>query len=91
VFENRVLRRIFGPKGDEMIGGCRKLHNEELQNLISSPDMIRMIKSRRWVQHVARTGGIGLYIRILVERPKERICEYIDVGGRIILKLIFET
>jgi hypothetical protein len=47
VFENRVLRRIFGPKRNEMIGGWRKLHNEELHNLYSSPSMIRIIKSRR--------------------------------------------
>jgi hypothetical protein len=43
----RVLRRIFGPKGDEVTGGWRKLHNEELHNLYSSPNIIRMIKSRR--------------------------------------------
>jgi hypothetical protein len=49
VFEKRVLRRTFGPKKDEVIGSCRKLHNEELHNLYSSPNMsiIRMIKSRR--------------------------------------------
>jgi hypothetical protein len=47
VFENRVLRGIFGPKRDEMIGYWRKLHNEELHNLYSSPNIIRIIKSRR--------------------------------------------
>jgi hypothetical protein len=47
LFENKVLRRIFGPKRDEVIGGWRKLHNEELHNLYSSSDVIRMIKSRR--------------------------------------------
>jgi hypothetical protein len=47
VFENRVLRRIFGPKRDEETGGWRKLHNEELHNLYSSPSIIRIIKSRR--------------------------------------------
>jgi hypothetical protein len=47
VFENRVLRRIFGPKRDEVTGGCRKLRNEELRDLYSSPNIIRMIKSRR--------------------------------------------
>jgi hypothetical protein len=46
-FENRLLRRIFGPKRDEMVGGWRKLHNEELHNLYSSPSIIRMIESRR--------------------------------------------
>jgi hypothetical protein len=55
VFENRVLRRIFGPKRDEVTGGWRKLHND----LYSSPNIIRMIKSRRmrWAGHVARMGG----------------------------------
>jgi hypothetical protein len=47
VLENRVLRRIFGPKRDEVTGGWRKLHNEELLNFYSSPSVIRMIKSRR--------------------------------------------
>jgi hypothetical protein len=47
VFQNRVLRRMFGPKRDEVTGGWRKLHNEELHNLYSSPSIIRMIKSRR--------------------------------------------
>jgi hypothetical protein len=58
VFENRVLRRIFGQKRDEVTGGWRKLRNEELRNLYSSPSIIRMIKlSRmRWAGHVARVG-----------------------------------
>jgi hypothetical protein len=58
VFENRVLRRIFGPKRDGVTGGSRKLHNEELHNLYSSPSKIRIIKSRRmkWAGHVARMG-----------------------------------
>jgi hypothetical protein len=47
VFENKVLRRIFGPKRDEVMGGCRKLHNEELRDLYSSPSIVRIIKSRR--------------------------------------------
>jgi hypothetical protein len=57
VFENRVLR-IFGPKGHGMTGSCRKLHNEELHNLYSSPNIIRIVKLRRmrWVEHVARMG-----------------------------------
>jgi hypothetical protein len=56
VFEDRVLRRIFGPKRDEVIGGWRKLHNEELHNLYSSPSIITMIKLRRmmWAWRVAR-------------------------------------
>jgi hypothetical protein len=58
VFENRVLRRIFGPKRDDVTGDWRKLHNEELHNLYPSPNIIRMIKSRRmrWAGHVARMG-----------------------------------
>jgi hypothetical protein len=59
VFENRVLRRIFGPKRDGVTGGWRKLHNEELHNFYSSPNIVRVIKSRRvsWAGHVARMGG----------------------------------
>jgi hypothetical protein len=59
VFENRELRRILGPKRDEVTGDWRKLHSEELHNLYSSPNIIRMIKSRRmrWAGHVARMGG----------------------------------
>jgi hypothetical protein len=59
VFENRVLRRIFGPKRDEVIGGWRKLYNEELHNLYRSSSIIRIIKSRRmrWAVHVVRMGG----------------------------------
>jgi hypothetical protein len=58
VFENRVLRGIFGPKRDEVTGDWRKLQNGELHNLYSSPDIIRQIKSRimRWAGHVARMG-----------------------------------
>jgi hypothetical protein len=58
VFENRVLRRIFGPKRDGVTGGWRKLLNEELHNLYSSPSIIIIIKSRRmrWAVHVARMG-----------------------------------
>jgi hypothetical protein len=58
VFENRVLRRIFGPKRDEVMGEWRQLHSGELHNLYSSPNIIRKIKSRRvtWVGHVARMG-----------------------------------
>jgi hypothetical protein len=67
VFENRVLR-IFGPKRDEVTGGWRKLHNEELHNLYSPPSIVRMIKSRRmrWAGHVARMGEKRNAYRILV-------------------------
>jgi hypothetical protein len=72
VFENRVLRRIFGPKRDEVMGGWRKLHNEELHNLYSSPSIIRMMKSRRmrWAGHVVRMGEKRNAYRILVEKPE---------------------
>jgi hypothetical protein len=58
VFESRVLRRIFGPKRDELTGECRKLHNEEFRDFYSSPSIIIIIRSRRmrWAGHVARTG-----------------------------------
>jgi hypothetical protein len=58
VFENRVLRRTFGPMRDEVTGGWRKLHEEELHDLYSSPRIIRILKSRRmrWAGHVARMG-----------------------------------
>jgi hypothetical protein len=72
VFENRVLRRIFGPKGDEVRGQYRKLHNGELHNLYSSPDNIRQIKSRRmrWAGHVVQMGeGRNVY-RVLVGKPE---------------------
>jgi hypothetical protein len=68
VFENRVLRRIFGPKRDGVTGGWRKLHNEELHNLYSSPSIIILIKSRtmKWVGLVARMGEKRNAYRILV-------------------------
>jgi hypothetical protein len=64
LFENRVLRRTFGPKRDEVTGDWRKLHNEELHNLYFSPNIIRMIKSRRmkWSGDVARMGRRGMPI-----------------------------
>jgi hypothetical protein len=67
-----VLRRIFGPKRDEVMGDWRKLHNEELHNLYSSPNIIRMIKSRktRWAGHVARMGEKRNAYRILVGKPE---------------------
>jgi hypothetical protein len=72
VFENRVLRRIFGPRRDEVTGDERKLHNEELQNLYSSLNIIRMIKSRRmkWVVHVTRMGETRNAYRILMGKPE---------------------
>jgi hypothetical protein len=74
VFENRVLKRIFGPKRDEVTGGWRKLRNEELHILYSSPSIIRMIKSRRMrrAEHVARIGDRRNAYRILVGKPEGR-------------------
>jgi hypothetical protein len=74
VFGNRVLRRIFGPKRDKVTGYWRKLHNEELNDLYSSPNIIWVIKSRRmiWAGHVSGMGkGRGVY-RVLVWKPEER-------------------
>jgi hypothetical protein len=74
VFENRELRKIFGPKRDEATGEWRKLHNEELYVLYLAPNIIRVIKSRRvrWAGHVARMGEMRDAYRILVERPVEK-------------------
>jgi hypothetical protein len=75
VFEKRVLRRIFGPKRDEVTGEWRKLHNGELHNLYSSSDIIRQIKSRRmrWAGRVARMGeGRNVY-RVFMGKPEGKI------------------
>jgi hypothetical protein len=86
VFENRVLRRTFGPKRDGVTGGWRKLHNEELNNLYSSPSIIRIIKSRRmrWAGHVARMGEKRNVHRSLLGKPEGKRplgrprCSWID-------------
>jgi hypothetical protein len=72
VFENSVLRKIFGPQRHAVTGGWRKLHNEEINNLNSSPSIIRIIKSRsmRWAAYVARTGGKRNAYRILEAKPE---------------------
>jgi hypothetical protein len=72
VFENRVLRGIFGPKGGEITGQWRKLHSGELHNLYSSPDIIRHMKSRkmRWAGHVTRMGAGRNVYRVLVGKPE---------------------
>jgi hypothetical protein len=74
VFENRVLRRIFGPKRDEVTGDWRKLHNEELHGLYSSPSIVRVIKARRMrlARHVARMGEVRGAYNILGGRPEGR-------------------
>jgi hypothetical protein len=74
VFDNKVLRRIFGPRRGEVTGDWRKLHNEELNDLYSSPNIVRVIKSRRmrWAGHVARiVEERGVY-RVLVGKPEGR-------------------
>ena len=72
VFENRVLRRVFGPKRDEVTGDSRKLHNEELSDLYSLPNIVRVVKSRRmrWAGHVARIGQGREVYRFLVGKPE---------------------
>jgi hypothetical protein len=72
VFENRMLRRIFGPKRDEVTGEWRKLPNMELHDLYSSPSIIRIIKSRRmrWAGHVARMGEERNAYRLLMAKPE---------------------
>jgi hypothetical protein len=74
VLENRVLRRIFGSKRDEVTGGWRKLHNEELHGLYSSPSIVRVIKARRmrWAGHLACMGKVTGAYNILVGKPERR-------------------
>jgi hypothetical protein len=74
IFENKVLRRIFGPKRDDVTGELRRLHNKELYALYSSPNIIRVIKSRRlrWAGHVARMGERKGANRALVRKPEGR-------------------
>ena len=92
VFENRVLRRIFGPKRDEVTGEWRKLHYEELPDLYS-PDIFRVIKSRRmrWAGHVARMGREEVYTGFCCGNLRGRgHLEDPGVDGRIILRWIFK-
>jgi hypothetical protein len=74
VFENKALRKIFGPKRDEATGGWRKVHNEELRDLYSSPSTIRIIKLRRmrWAGHVARIGEKRNAYKLLVGEPERK-------------------
>ena len=91
MFENGVLRKIFGPKRDEVEGEWRKLHNYELNDLYS-PNTVRVIKSRRmrWAGHVARTGRAEIYAGFRWGNPMERDhLEDPGADGRIILRLIF--
>jgi hypothetical protein len=92
VFESRVRRRIFGPKRDEVTGGWRKLHNEELHDLYSSPSIVKVINARRmrWAGHVARMGEVRNAYTILVGKPEgRRPLENLRVDVRITLRLIF--
>jgi hypothetical protein len=91
MFENRLLR-ISGPKRYGLMGGWRKLHNEELHNLYSSPSIIRIIKSRRmsWAGHVKRIAEKRYVYRLLVGKPEGRgHYEDQDVGGQITLRWTF--
>jgi hypothetical protein len=92
VFENRVLRRIFGPKRDDVTWGWRKLHNEELYGLYSSPSIIRVIKARRmrWMGHMACMGEVRGAYNILVGRPEgRRPLGSLGIDGRITLRWNF--
>ena len=72
VFEKTVFRRIFGPRRDEVTGEWRRLHNEELNDFYSAPNIVRVIKSRRmrWVGHVTRMGDERGVYRVLVGKPE---------------------
>ena len=88
VFQNMVLRRIFGPRRDEVTGEWRRLHNEELNDLYSSPNIVRVIKWRRmrWAGHVAHMGEERGVYRVLVGKPEgRRPLGDLGVDGRIIL------
>jgi len=92
VYEHRVLRKLFGPKRDEVTGEWRKLHNEELNDLYSLPNIARVVKSRRMglAGHVARMGEDRGVYRVLVGKPEgKRPLGNQDVDGRIILRWIF--
>jgi len=91
VFENRALRRIFGPKREEVTGEWRRLHNAELNDLYSSPNIVRVIKSRRmrWVGHVARMGAErGCTGSWWGNRREGNHWGHLGVDGRIILEWI---
>jgi hypothetical protein len=90
VFKNRVLRKVCGTKRDEVTGNWRTLHNKELCDLHSSPNIVRVIKSRRmrWAGHVACMGDTSY--RVLVGKPEgKNHLEHLCIEGSIILKWIF--
>jgi hypothetical protein len=93
VSENRVLRRIFGPKREEVAGGWRRQHNEELHNLYTSRNIVKVIKSRRmrWTEHVSRMGAMRNSFKFLVGNPEgKRPLEDLGVDGRIISEWILQ-
>jgi hypothetical protein len=81
LFQNRILRRIFGPKGEEVVGGYRRLHNEGLPNLYASSDFIGVMKLRRkrWVGHVACVGKMRFWLENLKGRGH---LEDLDINGK---------
>jgi hypothetical protein len=98
VFENRVIRRIFESKIDKVTGEWRKLHNEELHDLYSSPSIIRIIKSRRirWVGHLARMGEKRNAYRLLVGKPEgkrplgRRRCRWVNNIKMNLLEIVWD-
>jgi hypothetical protein len=94
VFENRVLRRIFGPKRDEVTGEWRRLHNEELNDLCTLPNIVRSVNSRRirWAEHVARMGRGEVRTAYWRGKLKNRShLEDLELNGRVILKWILKN
>jgi hypothetical protein len=92
VFENRVLRRIFGPQREEVAGGWRRLHNEELHNLYASPNIITMSKSRmmRWAGSAARIAQMkNIYNSLIGKSEGRRPFGRSSVDGKILLEWIF--
>jgi len=92
VLKNRMLRRMFGPKRDEITRERRKLHNEELNDMYTSPNIIRVIKSRRmrWAGHVALLAERRGVLRVLVGKPEgKRQLKDPGLDGRIILRWVF--
>jgi hypothetical protein len=89
VFEKRVLKEIFEPKREEVAGGWRSLHNEELHNLHNSLRIIKMIKSRkmRW-GHVARLGGVRNAYRVMGGKSEGDNLEHFAVDGKVIIERI---